>query len=278
MNLWLSAMVVGFLVSAPCAADFNKKSPFLTTVLGHQQLARTGIGQDDIESLVAEEYDRMQVDNAVRTHVVCAALRAATEVSDLLNDVVSEDNYEAVYSSHRKNLACWVVRADTIQADSLRDDDFIQAVVAIPPALKIHASVFEIFDGSRQRSPGAGSTKSRGFEPGDAILAVEFGLGARKGMGGIDMLTAVESWQQPRQRSIAKFDAWDEILHGTRGSEVTTAACDYSSLGVTALKFTVHIRGVSNYTSSDLGTKCLHHLIEGAALDPQVVRVLRSSE
>jgi hypothetical protein len=97
----------------------------------------------------------------------------------------------------------------------------------VPQELKIHPTVVALFE-SDEVSVGD-----------DKFLSVEFGVGAEKGLAGIDMRAAFHSWSEGEQRqggSERLFGHWSraEQKHQLRARSV--AQCDLAALNVRFMK------------------------------------------
>ena len=72
--------------------------------------------------------------------------------------------------------------------------DMRSSIAPIPQELKLHPSVLKFFgDGNHRKSRDKlPSPQSNSFE--GHLLEIEFGMGSRRGMDGIDMETAINEW------------------------------------------------------------------------------------
>lgn len=144
-------------------------------------------------------------------------MRCAEKIVSTLQRTLESDEYDPLYSSRSRNLACWIVRANGKQEKKLAARQLIQcvdcsnnreratqrfhttltgvmycmlyvcdrSVTAIPRELKVHPSVLKLF--SRPKSTRKSSRDA-------GVLKVEFGLGTGHGMHGTDIWGAVSSW------------------------------------------------------------------------------------
>lgn len=163
-------------------------------------------------------------------------------------------------------------------------------MVVLPNLAKIHGNVVEYFEHQVQGKVVAGKGWTRPAPKAEeAVLKIEFGLGARKGMEGIDMMEVFATWRDGSATKLRASENVKEMLRGRGGWQRVqqqtqllkssgAESCDFSNLKLNLLTYTLEVRGLAPLASSPQGMNCLRRLVEAAAFDHRVVRIMVTPE